>query len=260
VGAIALTVLFGGSFVLAGCGDDDSTADGDETTTTADALAGETAAADQALCDAMVEVDANVNSPEGDPAAAFAAMDEVAANAPADMSDAVDALVADAKAVLPAGGDLSDESQQTMTEVYAHMADTCDIATATITAVDYEFEELPETLDAGPTLFEMVNEGAEAHEMAIVRINDDVTDPIEDIAALPEEEAMSKITMAGGLFAMPGDTGYATATLEPGRYGVLCFLPEGSTPEHMEHMEASGEMPEGQPHFMLGMSGEFEVA
>ena len=89
----------------------------------------------------------------------------------------------------------------------------------------------------GVAMLELTNEGTEVHEMVMVRINDDVDDSLEDIAALPEEEALSKVAVQSVAFADPGASSFSSANLEEGRYGILCFIPQGSTPEVM----ASGQ-------------------
>jgi hypothetical protein len=255
----AVTALALGPLALVACGDDDGTAAGEGTTTvpatTSDPLSADPAAAAEEFCDAVFVVDALLpqEEPEEDP---LAALDAVADTAPAELTEDVSALVADAKEVLPAGGDLSEASEATLQEVYGYMGENCEAPTVSVTAVDYTYTDLPDTVDAGPTLLEIVNEGTEVHEMALVRFNDDVTDSIDDILQLPEEEAMTKLAFVTSLFAEPGGSGYSSATLEPGRYGVVCFIPEGTTPEVVE----SGGEADGQPHAMLGMTGEFEVA
>ena len=42
--------------------------------------------------------------------------------------------------------------------------------------------------------FKFTNEGAEDHELAIARKNDGVTESFDELLALPEEEAMTKVT------------------------------------------------------------------
>jgi hypothetical protein len=83
-----------------------------------------------------------------------------------------------------------------------------------------------------------------------------VAESLEELLALPEEEAMTKATEAGAAFAAPGTIGTGTADLsEPGRYGIVCFIPVGATPDVLQ----SGEEPEGPPHFTEGMFAEITV-
>src|SRR3546814_18330875 len=68
----------------------------------------------------------------------------------------------------------------------------------------------------------------EPHEMVLFRRNDGVDDPIEDLLALPEDEVMSKVSMAGVVFAdAPGSEAAAMLDLEPGSYVAICFIPPG---------------------------------
>jgi len=58
-------------------------------------------------------------------------------------------------------------------------------------AVDYGYQGVPATLEAGPTVFVIDNQSAagESHEIGVARIADGVTETAEQILALPEEEA-----------------------------------------------------------------------
>ncbi|GAA3225915.1 hypothetical protein GCM10017691_15090 [Pseudonocardia petroleophila] len=135
--------------------------------------------------------------------------------------------------------------------VDTYMLAECGYEQVEITAADFEYQGLPESLPAGVTAITLVNEGEEQHEVGIVRINDGVTLTVEEILALPEEEGMAAVTFAGAAYAEPGGTDTSFIRLaEPGRYGVACFIPEGST---------AGAEGTGAPHFTLGMLGDFTV-
>ena len=120
-----------------------------------------------------------------------------------------------------------------------------------MTAKDFSFEGIDDEYEAGSMSFKFTNEGAEDHEIAIARKNDGVTESFEELLALPEEEAMTKVTFVTRGFASAGETGYATGVLEPGEHIAVCFIPQGTIGE----TEGTG-----QPHFMLGMSQEFTVS
>jgi hypothetical protein len=88
----------------------------------------------------------------------------------------------------------------------------------------------------------------------IVRKNDGVTESFEELLALPEEEAFTKVTSVGTGFAPPGESGYVLVDLAPGEYLALCPLPVG-------WVDMSGPPPEdAPPHFTEGMSNEFTVS
>jgi plastocyanin len=138
----------------------------------------------------------------------------------------------------------------------------------TVIARDYAFEGLPTSVPAGTELG-MTNQGAEFHELVVVRINDDVTESLEELLALPDEEALTKVTLLGmPLLADAGATAEGTLTLEQeGRYAALCFIPQGTAghielPDPEAPPESQG-MPEGigdgPPHALLGMVQEFTV-
>jgi uncharacterized cupredoxin-like copper-binding protein len=136
-----------------------------------------------------------------------------------------------------------------------------------VTAVDYAFEGIPDTVESGAT-FTLTNEGEELHEMVVFLIPDEEERSVEELAALEDEELGE---VFGGeptpefvLVAEPGGEGIvvfpegAEATVtEPGRYGVLCFIPVGTT-EMPEEMEGPPEG-DGPPHYEEGMLTEFTV-
>ena len=98
-----------------------------------------------------------------------------------------------------------------------------------IRAVEYRFEDVPETLPAGPHGFRLIGAGEEFHELALVRVEDDR--PIEELLDLSEAEQETAILYLGGVTACPGTTSEALgAELEPGRYALICFIPVGTTP------------------------------
>lgn len=135
--------------------------------------------------------------------------------------------------------------------VDSYMVAECGYEEVRITATDFEYQGLPATLTVGTKAVTLVNEGEEQHEVGVVRINDDVTLTVEEILALPEEEGMAAVTFKGAAFAEPGGTDTSFVRIDqPGRYGVACFIPEGST---------AGTEGSGAPHFTLGMLGDFTV-
>lgn len=259
--------------VLPACSDDDDTAAdttdateestdataADETTTTA-------AAPSDAFCDAVIEADAQftaLQGPAGDPAAAGAAVDAVEASAPEELAAQSEAVATEARSMLDgSAGDEgpSDEFMANYGEMVAWMADgNCSFPTVAVEAENYAFNNIPDTMPAGETLVQFTNVGTELHEVLILRPNDGVTESLEEILALPEDEAQGMVTTVAQGFAMPGEESWTTARLDPGAYVAICFIPEGFTPEAMAEMEATGAEPEGAPHFTLGMVKEFTV-
>jgi hypothetical protein len=249
---------------LGACGDD---GDGDDAADAApSADDGELAAAEdnQEFCDAFTATDqAMTNAPEDSAEMeAYAAAEitphlgTVRDTAPDSLSEPVGVMV-DAVETMLADGDFgafeTPEFLAAQGEVYPALGDTCGLPTVTATAVDFRYEGVPETVEAGLTVFVIDNQSAagEAHEMGVVRLKDDVTLSAEEILALSEEEAQQYIeAFGGGMYAPAGEVGGTTVDLAPGRYLYACFIPTGSV---------NGQEGTGAPHFTEGMFGEFTV-
>jgi hypothetical protein len=247
----ALALGAAAALVLGACGgDDDGEADASEPETDADAAA---------FCDDMIDVGAALAESEGEggAAAAQSAIDAALESAP---DGIVEPLGTMAEAAQSAEGEEEGppdpEFFEASTEVGGFLADNCEFTNVDVTAKNYAFEGIPESLESGPALFRLTNEGTEYHEMTLFKINEGEERPINELLALPEEEAQALATVVGGAFAPPEAGDFATVDLEPGRYAVVCFIPVGATPEALE----SGQEPEGAPHFTEGMAHEFEVA
>lgn len=128
----------------------------------------------------------------------------------------------------------------------------------TVLATDYHFGGLPTTVPVGTSL-SLENQGAELHEIVVVRKNDGVTQSFEELLQLPDDEALQYVTMVGEmpLFAGPGQVAEGTLTLtQEGEYIALCFVPQGMTEIPTESTDPSS-IPSGPPHFALGMVQTF---
>jgi hypothetical protein len=142
------------------------------------------------------------------------------------------------------------EAEQT---VHAFDVETCGWRTVEVVTRDYTFEGIPSQLPAGPTTFDMTNEGTDVHEVVVLRKNAGVTESVEQLLELPDDEVETKIQIVGVAGPVPsGEEAYVFADLAPGNYIAICFLPVGMT-------SMDGPPPEGQPHFMSGMVTEFTV-
>lgn len=112
----------------------------------------------------------------------------------------------------------------------------------TVTATDFAFE-MPDTIPAGVTRFELPNKGKELHHAQIVQFTDGKT--IEDYKKHkptdPPPSWMKDMGGPGG--SEPGGNSNATVELVPGNYALLCFVPGA----------------DGKPHFMKGMVMPFTV-
>ena len=133
-----------------------------------------------------------------------------------------------------------------------------------VTGVDYAFQGIPQTVQAGVVSFEFAvpANAREVHELVILRKNQGVTESFQQLLQLPEEQARQKTTSVGGVEPIkPGEDGYSVATLEPGQYLAACFLPVGATPALFQQVEAGqAQPPEAPPHAVAqGMRTEFTV-
>ena len=267
--AAAAVVLMMG---LAACGDDDDDASTDTTTEDAAGGDGEAAGGDvEAFCGALVEFNGAVNQVELDEESTEdevkAAGEELAPTFQEMVDNAPEAVADDAEelndtAIKPLlDGDAeafnADETFATYTELVEAATPECDFQELAVTAVDYAFEGAPATLAAGTYSALLTNEGNEQHEMIVFRKADGVTESIPELLELPEEEAETKIAFAGAAFAPPGESGGSLIELEPGQYGMVCFIPVGTTADVDPEAAEGGES--GPPHFTQGMLTEFTV-
>lgn len=120
-------------------------------------------------------------------------------------------------------------------------------AVVEITAVEYAFEGVPETVPAGSTALGFSNEGDAAHELVVFRLVDGKT--LDDFLSLEGEDdpRVDEIVdeEVGGTFSEPGgEVTYANLELAPGTYVLACFVPG----------------PEGKSHAEHGMTAQFTVA
>jgi hypothetical protein len=144
-------------------------------------------------------------------------------------------------------------------------------AAVEVVAFDYGYNGIPDTVEAG-TVFTLVNTApAELHEFVALRLPDDETRPVSELVTLPIEElgAILAVEPAAVLLALPDGgqmipaVGDGTLT-EPGRYAIICMIPEGADPQgYLDAAAASqGGPPEvegGPPHIALGMFAEVTV-
>lgn len=142
--------------------------------------------------------------------------------------------------------------------------------TVEITAVDYAFDGVPETVSAGTELTLTNASDEELHEMVVFRVDDDQDMSMDEIIQMAAEESDGPppewLTFSGVAVAMPGEDGFApegpVVLDEPGRYLLLCFIPTGADPAAFEEAMASGEEPPadaGPPHVAEGMAAELTV-
>ncbi len=197
-----------------------------------------------------------------DPAAIAANVEIVKASAPAEITTPVTVMTDAVEAVLASNGEdfsamEAPEFAAAQGEVDPFVFENCEFdGRVEVVGADYSFAGIPDTMESGRTALLFTNEGVEAHEIAIMRRNDGVTESFDELLNLPEEEAMAKVTPIGGSFApTTGSSALLIGDFAPGDYIALCFVPVGT-------VVADGEMTEGTgtPHFMHGMQQEFTVS
>lgn len=103
----------------------------------------------------------------------------------------------------------------------------------TVTATDYSFAGMEAMAAAGNYAVSFTNQGAEAHELTILRVDDPQDRNILEIFQLEPDESDEILTEIGVAFACPGETTEPVGfEIEAGaRYFAICFLPLGLTPD-----------------------------
>jgi hypothetical protein len=208
---------------------------------------------DQAFCDTNADLSLLFNSIDEAPTPKQSKkidrlLERAESTAPVEIADPVE-TAADAVRSSQQEGPGFDAAIQAIDE---WAFESCDFETAEVVARDYSFSGIPETVDRGVAIFAFSNEGAELHEIIVVRIKGDQS--LDELLALPEKKVEKKIEFIGADFAAQGETTYAYFDLEkPGRYGAVCFLPVGSTDPD------AAETADGPPHAAEGMAAEFSV-
>lgn len=271
---VAAVLALGLTTTLVACGDDDDDEGAsDATTTTAEAAAGdatEACEAHSAFMTGVVRMFVSLPEvPEGEApsaeiiAAAQRAYDENVAdtlepfetNAPEEIADEVQTLLTAVRSFREAPDPSkleSDETEAAQQAVDAHFYETCE-GGVRVEAQDYRFEG-GEQLEAGTVRIELDNTGKEMHEYVLFKPKAGVTETLEQLFELPEDQVESKIDFVTAVDAAPGEKGYTIGELEPGTYYAVCFIPQGTTSE-----DAAREA-EGRPHFTLGMRQEIKVS
>jgi hypothetical protein len=113
-----------------------------------------------------------------------------------------------------------------------------------ITQVDYQFA-FSKPVVSGLRTIEVVNHGIQPHEIVVVKLFQGAS--VNDVIASFEPGASGPPLgeLVGGITAIEkGSRMTFTSEFKPGRYGLICFVPDAAT---------------GRPHFLHGMMTEFTV-
>lgn len=119
-------------------------------------------------------------------------------------------------------------------------------ADVVISAVDYNWQ-LSKPVARGRQVIRFENRGPQPHELVVVRLAAGKT--MTDARDWAERGQTGELpgTMLNGVAAItPGGTAYVVNEFTPGRYALLCFVPD----------EKDGK---GQPHVHFGMMKEFAI-
>lgn len=114
----------------------------------------------------------------------------------------------------------------------------------TITQRDFHFD-VSQPIVPGTHTIQVINRGSQPHEVVVVKLAPGAT--VQQFLAAFEPGAVGPPPgrPVGGIVGLDrGGHGYFTATFEPGRYALMCFLPDQAT---------------GKEHFAQGMISEFTV-
>ncbi len=117
-------------------------------------------------------------------------------------------------------------------------------------------------VDPAPgTVLTFRNVGTEAHEMIVVRRNDDATDKqtFDDPTKLNPADLLKFVTVVGVLAADPGQeaTGQVELT-QPGDYAIVDLLAKGTTTAPASPDPLA--IPSGVPNLASGLLATFTVA
>ena len=104
---------------------------------------------------------------------------------------------------------------------------------------DFSFE-LPASVPAGRVVFEVVNEGARRHEIVVVPLPEDFPPLLEQLRSRSRRALETLYILP---VQDPGARAAFALDLDPGRFGLVCFL--GAR--------------RGRPHALRGMAAELRV-
>ena len=125
--------------------------------------------------------------------------------------------------------------------------------TVEVYAIDGGFQNPP--IDPTPgTVLTFRNLGTEAHEMVVIRRNDDATDKqtFEDLSKVQPADLMKFVTVVGALAADPGQVAEGQVEItQAGDYAIVDLLAKGTTtaPASPDPMA----IPTGVPNVVNGM-------
>jgi hypothetical protein len=132
--------------------------------------------------------------------------------------------------------------------VVESMAESAELPQADMSMIldDYSFG-LSKVITPGKHTIRVENHAAQAHEVVVVKLAEGKTaqDFIQWVGTIPREEGNEPGEVLGGVTGISqGEINIVTLDFQPGRYALVCFVPDAG---------------DGMPHFMHGMVQEFSV-
>ncbi|MGI9193062.1 MAG: hypothetical protein ACR2FO_00895 [Actinomycetota bacterium] len=109
-----------------------------------------------------------------------------------------------------------------------------------VTMKEHEFE-MPGSLTTGALTFRVHNEGLEDHDLTLIQLPETLDRSLDE--QLRGERRMSVLPIAQIKSRSPGKSGFFAVDLDPGKYGIICFV----------------RGPDKIPHARKGMSREFVI-
>ncbi len=110
----------------------------------------------------------------------------------------------------------------------------------------FSYDPTDSRIKSGKFGFDVENKGDQVHEVVLFQVKKEA--PIMELIESGDPGALG-FPMGVKLPILPGtDAKMSIPALEPGRYALVCHLPDQSVPRG-----------EGPPHFVLGMVSEFRV-
>jgi hypothetical protein len=158
-----------------------------------------------------------------------AAFTEALNTTPPEVAANVQAAVTEVRNALNSGKQPSEDVlSPNIAAIDQYRYNSCGYTQLDVTGIEYEFQGLPKTVPAGTVAIRFTDTGAELHELDVFQVKS--KDSVKKIIGLSEKEQGKQIQEVASTFATQGQTSYAIADLsKPGRYGVVCHLPVGST-------------------------------
>lgn len=169
-------------------------------------------------------------------------IEQIDQNTPEEIESEVDEVLEAVRTAVEEGDQSATESEEFVeaeSVLDEYVYDNCDFdAKEEFTAVDYAYQDVPQTMDAGLIALRMQNEGTEVHEAVIFKFAENEQRSIQDLLSLPEDQGEQALEFRTAGFAGPGAVGFAVADLDAGRYAMVCFIPLGT--KSLEALEEGG--------------------